>query len=286
MTQELPLLDQIVDFATRRQVTLPVFSNVATKLKATANGSYNILEVERSIDSDQALAAEILRAANSAFFVGLSEITTVRMAIVRLGIQQVGNLAVLATEKARYSAQHEEISALLGNLWHHASACALGSEWLARRSGYLQLAEEAFVGGLLHDIGKLFLLRALDGLVREHPDMPIASADLIREVLDSAHVEQGHRLLLSWHFPEVYRTIVRDHHAEQVDLGNIPLTIVRLANQACNKVGLGLRPDSSIDLSAMPESAALGISDVSLAELEIILEDVAVPRTPVAYAGR
>ena len=66
MTQDRPLLEQIVDFAARRQVTLPVFSNVATKLRAAAGGSYNILEIERAIDSDQALAAEVLRAANSA----------------------------------------------------------------------------------------------------------------------------------------------------------------------------------------------------------------------------
>jgi hypothetical protein len=84
----------------------------------------------------------------------------------------------------------------------------------------------------------------------------------------------GHRLLVSWHLPEVYQTIVRDHHVAVPDPSNVPLQIVRLANQACNKVGIGLRIDPSIVLGATSEAAVLGMSEVALAELEIILEDL------------
>lgn len=74
--------------------------------------------------------------------------------------------------------------------------------------------------------------------------------------------------------PSLYQGIVRDHHWEQVDSSNIPLLIVRLANCACHKTGIGLKKDASVVLAATAEAAALGMSEVALAELEITLEDV------------
>jgi HD-like signal output (HDOD) protein len=270
-----PLLEEIEEFAVAHHVTLPVFSDLTVALRtAAANGIYNIEHIEEAIDKEPALATAVLRAANSAFFGGLSEIRTIRPAILRLGLKQITNLVVLATEKNRYTAADPGISALLGNLWSHTSACALASEWIARRLRYHQICEEVFIGGLVHDIGKLFLLRVLDemGSTRQHGQaVPLS---LVEEVLAQAHADQGYRLLVAWHLPGVYVTIVRDHHAEPVDVTNVPLLVVRLANQACNKVGLGLHADPSVVLPATTEALTLGMNDVSLAELEIILEDV------------
>jgi putative nucleotidyltransferase with HDIG domain len=275
MTGETPLLEQALQFADERRITLPVFSDVALQVQAAAREDrFDMTKIEQGIDSDPALVAEILRAANSAFFGGLSEVSSVRTAILRLGLQRVANLVLLATEKSRYVARQATIARLMKDLWHHSSACALASEWIARRARYPQFGEAAFIGGLVHDIGKLFLLRVLDEMAREHPEEGVVSMDLVTEVLDQAHAEIGFRLLVSWNLPEVYQTIVRDHHAEPSDHTNIPLQIVRLANRACNKVGIGLRPDPSMVLGAASESAVLGLNEVAVAELEITLEDV------------
>jgi HD-like signal output (HDOD) protein len=275
MNLDLPLLDQMTEFATTRGIALPVFSDVARQIQTAAEcDAYDVSAIERAIDTDPALAAEVLRAANSAFFGGLVQVSSVRTAITRLGFKQITNLAFLATEKNRYVAKDPRVSELMRSLWHHASACALASEWLAKRLRFRDLTEEAFLGGLMHDIGKLYLLRVLDEMIAEGPTAEIASFDLLQEVLDQAHCEQGHRLLQSWNLPEIYLAIVRDHHAEAIDPGNVPLVIVRLANHACNRAGIGLRVDPSIVLSGTAESHALGLSEVALAELEIILEDV------------
>lgn len=275
MSAQSPLLVQMMTFANRRSITLPVFSDVARQLQDASHAdAYDISAIEHAIDSDAALAAEVLRAANSAFFGGLSEVRTIRAAITRLGLKEVANLAFMATEKNRYTAQQPHIARLLKALWHHASACAMASGWIARRMRFVQLADEAFIGGLLHDIGKLYLLRILDEMVGEHPRYSQYPVELVHEVLNQAHAEHGHRLLQSWNLPSVYLTIVKDHHAEPFDTSNVPLLIVRLANHACNKTGIGLRCDETIVLAATGEAAALGMSEVALAELEIILEDV------------
>lgn len=276
MSQELSLLDQALDFAAARQITLPVFSDVAVKVqKAAREEHYDVAQIERAIESDPALVAEVLRAANSAFFGGLSEVSSIRAAIVRLGLQRVANLVFLATEKSRYTAHQPALADIMRTLWQHASACAMAAEWIARRVRYPQLGETVFIGGLVHDIGKLFLLRVLDEMTLEHPHGDAVSPELVGEVLDRAHADIGHRLLVSWHLPEVYQTIVRDHHVDQPDPANVPLQIVRLADRACNKSGVGLRPDPSLVLGALSEASILGLSDIALAELEILLEDTA-----------
>jgi len=270
-----PLLAQLHAFATTRNITLPVFSDVARQLRDASQADvYDIAALEAAIDSDAALAAEVLRAANSAFFGGLSEAKTIRAAIMRLGLKEVANLAFMATEKNRYTARQPQIAVMMKVLWHHASACAMASSWLAKRMRLNMLTEEVFIGGLLHDIGKLYLLRVLDEMIAEHPRYADYPTALLHEVLQHAHTVEGHALLENWNLPSAYLVIVRDHHVENPDPGNIPLLIVRLANQACNKMGVGLKPDPSIVLEATVEAAALGVSDVALAELEIILEDI------------
>ena len=284
MSEELSLLEQALAFAEKRQITLPVFSDVARKVqKASREERYDISEIERAIESDPALVAEVLRAANSAFFGGLSEVSSIRAAVLRLGLQRVANLVFLASEKSRYNARHPEIAGLMRDLWHHASACALAAEWISRKVRFPQHGETVFIGALVHDIGKLFLLRVLDDMARE-PEYAAVSPELIREMLDNAHAEVGHRLLVSWHLPEVFQTIVRDHHVDVPDPGNIPLQIVRLANHACNKVGIGLRPQPEIVLGAVREAATLGMSEIAIAELEIILEDVMAQSVAAAFA--
>ncbi len=284
MSDDLSLLDQALAFAEERQITLPVFSDVALKVqKASREERYDISEIERAIESDPALVAEVLRAANSAFFGGLSEVSSIRAAVLRLGLQRVANLVFLATEKSRYTTRHPEIANLMRDLWHHASACALAAEWISRKVRFPQHGETVFIGALVHDIGKLFLLRVLDDMAGE-PEYAAVSPELIREMLDNAHTEVGHRLLVSWHLPEVFQTIVRDHHVEVPDPANIPLQIVRLANHACNKVGIGLRPQPELVLGAVREAATLGMSEIAIAELEIILEDVMAQSVAAALA--
>lgn len=279
---ERSLLDQALDFAEARKITLPVFSDVALQVQqATRQETYDITEIERAIDSDPALVTEVLRASNSAFFGGLSEVTSIQAAILRLGMQRVANLVFLATEKSRYTATSPRIAVLMKALWQHSSACALAAEWIARKVRYPQLGETVFIGALVHDIGKLFLLRVLDEMIAEAPDTAV-SPELVLEVLDRAHPEVGHRLLMSWHLPEVYQTIVRDHHVAVPDPANVPLQIVRLANAACTKVGMSLHPDASMVLAALPEATVLGLSEIAIAELEIILEDVLAQSAPAA----
>jgi HD-like signal output (HDOD) protein len=273
MRQNGSLLDRIIQLIDSGSLNLPVYDPVALKLQeAIANKTEDVLEIETIIMSDQAIAAEVLRAANSPFFCGLSPVRTIRNAIVRLGTQQMRRLVILVSERVKYRALDPSLHSMLVELWRHASTTALAAQWLSKRLRATGIEEICFIGGLLHDIGKLIILRAVDELKKtEGEAFSIQQSDL-KEVLQTAHCELGYRLLLGWRVPEIYCQIARDHHSEDLS-GDLPLAIVRLANEGSRKLGLGLDPDTSLILAATPEASLLKVSEILLAELEVMIED-------------
>lgn len=272
MTENVSLIDRIDQVINSDDFNLPVFSDIAIKVrKMVSADDYNVQDVEKLIRSDQSLASEVLRVANSPFYAGLSHVATVRDATVRLGAKQLADLVMLAAERNRYSAKNKDIHALMVKLWRHSVGVALAAQWLTKKLGYADKTSEAFLGGLIHDIGKLAALRAVDFIkTKEQINFP---EELVSEIVDSVHTLQGYKLAQKWRLPESYCVVVRDHHLEDIAPANYILLIVKVADAACSKLGIGLNTDASIELAVLPEAHSLGISDVLLAELEIMLED-------------
>src|SRR5438309_30972 len=210
--------------------------------------------------------------ANAACCGGLSKVTTIRDAIVRLGAKQVTKVVTVVTQSQQYRTKDEIMAAYMQTLWKHSLGCALGTKWFAEKTGYKELAQEGLLAGLLHDIGQLFLLKALEDMQASEPEFAL-SKPVIVEVLQHMHVEQGTMLMQHWNIPELYGEIVRQHHLETYDTNNTLLLMVRLVDMACKKVGIGLHHDPSIVLATTAEAQTLGAKEVVLAELEIMLED-------------
>ncbi len=114
------------------------------------------------------------------------------------------------------------------------------------------------MAGLLHDIGKLFLLKVMEEIIKEEKSSGEISPALLAEVINSMHVEHGFHLMQKWSMPEAYGNVVRDHHIDQWDQGNLLLAMVRLVDQACNKLGVGMRPEPDLVLFAMRRSPGSG----------------------------
>jgi putative nucleotidyltransferase with HDIG domain len=274
MLQGGTLLDRITRMIESDGFALPVFDPIAIKLQQSiANNTADMLEMERLILSDQALAAEVLRVANSPFYCGLSPVKTIRNAIVRLGTQQMRRLVILVSERNKYRAENRELQGLMINLWRHASTTALASQWLSKRLHSTGIEEICFLGGLLHDIGKLIILRAVDEIARSNHGILPESWDALISTLKGAHCQLGYQLLHKWNVPEVYCQVTRDHHSDSPPSGDLPLIIVRLANNGSRKIGLGLDPAPSLDLETTPEASLLNVNDELLAELLSMLQE-------------
>jgi HD-like signal output (HDOD) protein len=268
------LVGYITEYLASNKLELPVFHSVALRLQQlVSKNTFTIEQVLELISEDQALASKVLRLANSPFYAGLNEISTLRDAIIRLGSREVGNLTMVASQEDVYRSENEAINSYMSILWSHATACAAGSKWLAIASGYRNLAQEAFLAGLLHDIGKLFLLRVVDDLTRTGQMKTLLSEALIREVLDRLHTDQGLELMKKWNLPDIYCNVVRDHHSESCNPQDMLLVLVRLTNLACRKAGVGMHREPHLVLLTTPEAGILGLKEIALAELELCIED-------------
>ena len=271
---EKSLKDLIEERFEADSLQLPVFNPVALelqKLKQSDTASMN--QIANLIMKDQSLVSHLLRLANSSFYGGLKQVETVSAAVVRLGMNRVASLAMLASLLLVSKARVKAVSACLPALWSRTFVCATGGRWLAEQTGYKALAEEAFLTGLLHDIGELFLLKVLERLAedRSHP-LPLTES-LVSEILEAMHQEMGYRLMVKWELPESYARVARDHHAREFDENDSLLIITRLLDIVCHKLGIGQTADPDIVLAATPEAQALGLKEIKLAQLEILLED-------------
>jgi HD-like signal output (HDOD) protein len=267
------LLDIVRESAASEKLTLPIFPGVLSELQALmSNENAPIEQIANAISKDQALSSQMLKLANSAFFSGLNRVRTIKDAIMRLGLNQVFNCLVMSSQSNYYKSQNATIDRYLQILWRHALATAMGSKWLLKKTGYRELADEGFLAGLLHDIGKLLLLRVLETVSSERQEMNLSDV-FIQEILESMHVEQGFNLMKEWSIPTVYCNVTRDHHIEDFDSSDALLMAVRTVNQVCRKAGISTNPEGQIVPATLPEAHALAVREIVLAELEVVIED-------------
>ncbi|WP_045222944.1 HDOD domain-containing protein [Desulfonatronum thioautotrophicum] len=268
------LLDVVQEYIHAQTTKLPVFNRTGLVIQqemSKPEPSFQILE--REISRDQALTTQLLRTANSAFYRGMRPISTIRDAILRLGTEEVANIVSMLTQQELFRTSDPFLRKYMDDLWLHSVCCASGTYWLTKRLKMPSETPKAFFAGLLHDVGKLFLLRVIEE-IRNGKKVDIAmTPEFLQELIANQHAAQGYELMRHWNIPEEYCVVARDHHLESFDVNDTLLVLVRLANAACAKLGIGLHQDDNIDLASCKEAMVLDISEVKLAELEIRLED-------------
>jgi len=276
MNAPVSLVDVINRFIESDAVKLPVFNSASTRIQEEmAKKEPEIKIIEKVITADQALATQVLKIANSSFYRGLAEVGTVRAAIMRLGMEEIARIVLLATSRQQFNSADKAIDLLMKKLWQHAVGCAYGAVWLARRYSYGVDQSQAFFGGLFHDVGKLLILVIIEQIKRKNKNLKITEA-LLLEAMAKLHAREGAKLLAQWNMPEYFCVVARDHHATEIDEKNLLLLMVRMANLVCHKLGIGLEADATLVLPTSLEAGLLNLTEIDLAELEIALEDTAV----------
>jgi HD-like signal output (HDOD) protein len=255
-------------------IELPIFHPVALKLqRMLSDYDFTVDEVAQVVIEDQSLATQMLKMANSPMYMGRTKVATIKEAVIRLGAQQVINLAIAASQAGMHASQNEALDRYLKQLWLHSHGSALGARWLAHVCGMRGVADETYLAALLHDIGKLYLIKSIERLVDAGVINSLFDEDLVMDIFEAMHAEQGYRLMQHWNFPAMYCDVVRDHHAEEWDTVNKMLCIVRFVNIACRRIGLGLKHEPGLVLIDTREAEILDLNDFQIAELEALLEE-------------
>jgi len=212
----MELIDQkqiLLKLLLSQPIDIPVFHEVALRLLQMRNDhSYRIEEAIVLVNQDTALSAEMLKQANLTCNSGKAPITTIKNAIVRLGSQQVVNLAFTAS-MATSKSVNPSINAHLKNVWHHSHTVAITSALLVVQichdNKQLEIdADEVYLAGLFHDIGKLYLLKSMDSLIESGI---LLDDDMIDEIIEKINIPMGIRVLQHFNIPDIYLNSVERH---------------------------------------------------------------------------
>lgn len=251
--------------------TMPVVADKVMRLVADPNTTTEHLQ--KLISADQALAARILKIANSVFYASVRKINTISEAIVMIGFNTLRSLVLTASSRDIYKrfGLTEKI------LWEHSMGAAISAGAIAKELKNVN-QEEAYLGGLLHDVGKVVLnnsdphkfAKVMEMVYNEHMSFRIAE----QEVYGFSHTDVGAMVIRKWKLSEGLEMAVRHQYNPKwlsTDLNLMKLTaVVNLANQFCLKLGIGHRqPVSDLPLE---KEEAFEILQMNAAVLPGLLE--------------
>ena len=232
--------------------TLPVFPTVAhNAMRLLASEDVCLEELERIVRSDQAMAAELLKVANSGFLGRRKSITSLVQAVQHIGLNASARVICAACLRPIFASRK------LFDLWNHSIDAAETAERLALVSERVDPGE-AFLAGLVHDIGRLaFSLLSRDFQVTaqdllEH-GCPVV---LVERALSGAnHAEIGSELLRSWRIPPPIPEAVSCHH--DLSESAIPLAAIlyltEFSTMADEDLPSFLRLDRALHILDLPK---------------------------------
>lgn len=245
----------------RDGLELPVLPDAAAViLSETARADWSAARVVETVTRDAALASHLLRLANSPAFRGASPIVSIQQAVTRLGGAQLRQAAiVIACETRAFVAPgYEE---LVRGLFRHALATALICREIARQRR--TNVEEAFLAGLLHDIGWPVIIHALVDLGAVDRDAVLARAEAL-------HAAVGARVARAWRVPEAVARAIGMHHG---DTDDVLAATVSLADTLAQHAAA---PSTDVAWAALPSTRTLNLYAETL--------DALARRSPALFA--
>jgi len=243
------------------KIDLPSFPEIALRVRRVLSDSNSSIDqVVRVVGSEPALAARLMRVSNAASFNRTGRpIADLRSAITRIGYNMVRSAAMaFAMSQMRRNNKLEALQPRMNQLWERSTSVAAFAFVLARTCSRVN-PDEAMLAGMMHGIGKLYIMtRAAD-----HQEL-FRDEDTLNAIMDDWHAAVGKAILENWEFTETMSEAVgnQDDHArtdqKDPDLRDVLAVAILLALYAEDVAGLELA------LNGLPETIRLGLDEARI----------------------
>ena len=254
-------------------------SNVTRIMNEIEKQNVTIDALVGLIGLDQALAALVLQMSNSVSLGYSRTCSTLNEAIMLIGLGRLKTILLTSSATGIMKRSLSGYRQGAGELWHHSLVTGVASEWLAQALRYPN-PEEAYVSGLLHDIGKLLLDQVVLSNYNEIIDlvqkyrMPLWQVE--EKLIGIDHAKVGGLIAEHWNFPVVLVDAIRCHHAPSLARANQRLpAIVNLANSFAEDYQL--TESSLLSFEIHPESLnILKLEESDVEKLKLKMKDSGV----------
>jgi HD-GYP domain-containing protein (c-di-GMP phosphodiesterase class II) len=235
----------------------------------------SVKDVAEILEKDPVISLRLISVAKSPAYKGYGDVKSVQAAVPRLGFKETLSIVVAISNKSLYEAKLPQFRVALDKMWGHSLACAYASKLIAQ-SLFLNDPETIFLMGLIHDVGKVILLRAFAEIPQEK-GFDFAS---VMTAIQEAHQSIGNMLLKRWGFGDEFSRVVSLHEGGNFSpQTNKELLVVHLANMLTRKMGLSFFEWDGKDLAEVSSAQLLGLSQETIGRVEEkvreIIKDVA-----------
>ena len=260
----------------RRIEKLPSLSSVVAEfLELSRREYFTAKDFEAVISKDQALVARLLKLANSGLYGKARNIHSIPEAVVLVGLENMKKIvfAVSTEGLTRLRLRNYDYEPSRG-YWMHSTAVGLASRALIEALPEKPLhGEEAFVAGLLHDVGKLIVDDYLDAEAGKRR----VTLEEDAEAVGLDHAELAQYILEQWRLPESIVAAIRDHHAPldrlDVDPGSRVIQLAQVLVDTWH-IGHGEPVDLSEDFEAEPYQAIIDRAGLPASKLPQVVWDI------------
>lgn len=265
-------------------------TNVSSILRKIQDHEIPITEIAKEIQIDPLLTSNLLKLANSAYFAGPRKISTVKEAVVMLGVNRVYQMIIASAIFPLVIKPIRGYDLPSGELLKHLIGTAIICELLAKEIKII-IPPYVFTVGLLHDIGKIalgtFIELEVELIIRKAYEEKISFEKAEKKVLGIDHAEAGAFLMKNWNFPDNLVIPILYHHEPEKAVGEYQLAtdIVHIASNICIECGIGAGVDglNYINNPSSIERLGLSVQNVEkivcnfLSELNSVLENLDMP---------
>jgi len=265
-----PGFNEIISQIKEGEIKLPSPPNIQMQFEELIKNQKGFQEIAQLLKQDVSIASQLISVSNSAYFRGRTESTTVEHAITRLGLNTTKQYVRIICNRSLYASPKNNNKGWIEKLWKHSLSCGLAAQFTSEIIQQKQ-AEEVFTMGLIHDIGKLFLLQIMGELDIDLGDDNMDDNDRAElfTALSNNHGTFGATLLKRWGFSDLYQQIALFHdNPENADPISRELLIVHFANLLAKSLGYSLGGDSAVEIEKAMSTNLLKIDSGKIAEIK------------------
>lgn len=270
MSLEQQFLNELLDAIKNDRLNLPTLPEVALRIReAVDDPDVSAGKLATVVGQDAALAARIIKVANSPLLRGRVQVDNLQLAITRLGITFVRNLVTGLAMQQMFQATSDAVDSRLRQVWEHSTEVASICHVLA--SHYTKLKpDQAMLAGLVHELGVLPILT----LAEESQEM-LSHPDILDRVIDQLQPRIGTAILKAWGFPPELVAVPEGcvdfgRQAEKVDYADI-VTVAKLQSYAGTD-----HPLANVSWDDVPAFGRVGLAaDVQVHEMDEISGEIA-----------